>query len=54
MEEVEIELEEGDEVNNIVRWSITPSHIRECVRPDDIDRSKAEGLNERKESSENG
>lgn len=43
VEEVEIELEEGDEVNNMVRWSIVPSHIRECVGPDDIDRSKAEG-----------
>jgi len=53
VEEVEIELEERDEVNNIVGWSIAPSHIGECVRPDDMDRSKAERLNERVESREN-
>lgn len=53
VEEVEIELEERDEVNNMVRWSIAPSHIGECVRPDDMDRSKAERLNEGMESKEN-
>jgi len=43
VEEVEMELEERDEVNNMVGWSMVPSHIRECVGPDDMDRSKAEG-----------
>ena len=43
VDEVEIDLEEGDEVNNLVRWSMVPSHMGECVRPDDIDGSKAEG-----------